>query len=138
MARVRARRIYGAGTAFFGPAFDALVPDIVHDDHLTQANAIEQFARPAAHGLAGPALGGLLIAAGGSGVAFLVDSATFLVSMACLLRVRTPATAVATTPLPGPLGPSHEVAVLDDVKEGFRYVRANPWLWATLLAAPFA
>ena len=120
--------VYGAGTAFFGPAFDALVPDIVHDDNLVQANAIEQFARPAAHGLAGPALGGLLIATGGSGIAFLVDSATFLASMACLLRVRTPAAAVAT----------EEVAVLDDVKEGFRFVRANPWLWATLLAATFA
>lgn len=120
--------VYGAGTAFFGPAFDALVPDIVHDDNLVQANAIEQFARPAAHGLAGPALGGLLIATGGSGIAFLVDSATFLASMACLLRVRTPAAAVATD----------EVAVLDDVKEGFRFVRANPWLWATLLAATFA
>jgi MFS family permease len=119
--------VYGAGTAFFGPAFDALVPDIVHDDNLIQANAIEQFARPAAHGLAGPALGGLLIAIGGSGTAFLVDSATFLASMACLLRVRTPAPTVAA-----------EVAVLDDVKEGFRYVRANPWLWATLLAATFA
>lgn len=120
--------VYGAATAFFGPAFDALVPDIVHDDLLVQANAIEQFARPAAHGLAGPALGGLLIATGGSGLAFLVDSATFLASMACLLRVRTPAAAVAT----------EAVAVLDDVKEGFRYVRANPWLWATLLAATFA
>ena len=135
--------VYGAGTAFFGPAFDALVPDIVHDDNLIQANAIEQFARPAAHGLAGPALGGLLIATGGSGTAFLVDSATFLVSMACLLRVRTPAAAAeASTPLPGPLGPGAEpgaaVAVLDDVKEGFRFVRANPWLWATLLAATFA
>ena len=130
--------IYGAGTAFFGPAFDALVPDIVHDDLLVQANAIEQFARPAAHGLAGPALGGLLIATGGSGLAFLVDAATFLVAMACVLRVRTPAHAVTSIPLPGPLGPSHEVAVLDDVKEGFRYVRANPWLWATLLAATFA
>jgi MFS family permease len=120
--------VYGAGTAFFGPAFDALVPDIVHDDLLTQANAIEQFARPAAHGLAGPAIGGLLIATAGSGIAFLVDSATFLVSMACLLRVRPPAAAVAP----------EAVAVLDDVKEGFRYVRANPWLWATLLAATFA
>ena len=132
--------VYGAGTAFFGPAFDALVPDIVHDDNLVQANAIEQFARPAAHGLAGPALGGLLIAAGGSGIAFLVDSATFLVSMACLLRVRTPAAAAVepATPLPGPLRPAGEAAVLDDVKEGFRYVRANPWLWATLLAATFA
>jgi MFS family permease len=121
--------VYGAGTAFFGPAFDALVPDIVHDDNLIQANAIEQFARPAAHGLAGPALGGLLIAAGGSGIAILIDAATFLVSMACLLRVRTPALAVEH---------AGEVAVFDDVKEGFRFVRANPWLWATLLAATFA
>ena len=130
--------VYGAGTAFFGPAFDALIPDIVHDDNLIQANAIEQFARPAAHGLAGPALGGLLIATGGSGIAFLIDAATFLASMACLLRVRTPAPAPAM-PLSGPLGPAAvEVAVLDDVKEGFRYVRANPWLWATLLAATFA
>jgi MFS family permease len=120
--------VYGAGTAFFGPAFDALVPDIVHDDNLIQANAIEQFARPAAHGLAGPALGGLLIAAGGSGIAILIDAATFLVSMACLLRVRTPAVAAE----------AGEVAVFDDVKEGFRFVRANPWLWATLLAATFA
>lgn len=123
--------IYGAGTAFFGPAFDALVPDIVHDDQLVQANAIDQFARPAAHRLAGPALGGLLIATGGSGVAFLVDAATFVVSMACLLRVRTPAdTAEAAG--------EGVVAVFDDVKEGFRFVRANPWLWATLLAATFA
>jgi MFS family permease len=121
--------VYGAGTAFFGPAFDALVPDIVPEEGLAQANAVEQFVRPAAHGLAGPALGGLLIAAGGSGTAFLVDAATFLVSMACLLRVRTPAMAKELS------GPS---AVVDDVREGFRFVRGNAWLWATLLAATFA
>jgi hypothetical protein len=38
----------------------------------------------------------------------------------------------------GAIDHAGEVAVLDDVKEGFRYVRANPWLWATLLAATFA
>ena len=124
--------VYGAGTAFFGPAFDALIPDIVHDDNLTQANAIEQFARPGAHGLAGPALGGLLIAVGGSGVAFLFDSATFLVSMVCLMRVRTPRRATVAAE------PAGHAALFDDVKEGFRFVRANPWLWATLLAATFA
>jgi MFS family permease len=122
--------VYGAGTAFFGPAFDALVPDVVVESQLAQANAVEQFVRPAAHGLAGPALGGLLIALGGSGTAFLVDAATFLVSMACLLRVRVPVALSAE-----PAGPS---AVFDDVREGFRFVRANAWLWATLLAATFA
>ena len=47
--------VYGAATAFFGPAFDAFVPDVVSRDQLTQANAIEQFVRPGAHGMAGPA-----------------------------------------------------------------------------------
>jgi MFS family permease len=121
---------YGAATAFFGPAFDALVPDVVSEDQLTQANAIDQFVRPAAHGLAGPALGGLLIAAGGSGVAFLVDGGTFAVSIACLLRVRPrPAATDVGAPAAG---------VFDDIREGFRFVRGNAWLWATLLAATFA
>ena len=126
--------LYGAATAFFGPAFEALVPDVVSPDQLPQANAVEHFVRPAAHGLAGPAIGGLLIALAGSGVAFLVDAATFAVSMACLLRVRPRAHAA----------PSAEAGagVLDnalaDVREGFRFVRGNAWLWATLLAATFA
>ncbi len=50
--------IYGAGTAFFGPAFDAIVPDLVATDLLIQANALDQFVRPAAWRLAGPAIGG--------------------------------------------------------------------------------
>ncbi len=54
--------LYGAGTAFFGPAFDAIVPELVPSDELTQANSLDQFVRPAALGLAGPALGGVLIA----------------------------------------------------------------------------
>lgn len=120
---------YGAATAFFGPAFDALVPDVVDEDRLVQANAVEHFVRPAAHGLAGPALGGLLIAAGGSGAAFLADAATFFVSMVCLLYVR-PGAAAADRPAGSP--------VVDDIREGFRFVRGNAWLWATLLAATFA
>jgi MFS family permease len=126
---VLAVAVYGAGTAFFGPAFDALVPDVVAEELLVQANAIEQFVRPAAHGLAGPALGGLLIAAGGTGGALLVDAATFVVSMVCLSALRLPA-----VPQDRPAGG----AVLGDVREGFRFVRANAWLWATLLAATFA
>jgi DHA3 family tetracycline resistance protein-like MFS transporter len=127
--------VYGAATAFFGPAFDALVPDVVSASRLTQANAIEQFVRPAAHNLAGPALGGLLLAAGGSGSAFLVDAATFAVSLTCLLRVRPRDTVLAPDEDEGTrTGPG----VVADVREGFRFVRANAWLWATLLAATFA
>ncbi len=133
--------VYGGATAFFGPAFDAFVPDVVSHDQLTQANAIEQFVRPGAHGMAGPAIGGLLIAAGGSGGAFLVDALTFVVSMACLARVRP---RVPDDPADG-LEPEEDLittttagGVFGDIREGFRYVRGNAWLWATLLAATFA
>ncbi len=127
--------VFGSATAFFGPAFDAFVPDVVSPDRLPQANAIDQFVRPCAHGMLGPALGGVLIAAGGSATAFLADAATFAVSIAFLSRVRprlvhqAPETAEDEAPSAG---------VWADVREGFRYVRSNVWLWATFLAATFA
>jgi MFS family permease len=58
---------YGSGTAFFGPAFDAIVPDLVRAEELTQANSLDQFVRPAAFRMVGPALGGWLIALFGEG-----------------------------------------------------------------------
>ena len=47
--------LYGAGTAFFSPAFDAVVPDVLPPGLLAQANALDQFVRPIAFRLAGPA-----------------------------------------------------------------------------------
>ena len=63
--------VFGAGTAFFGPAFDAIVPQLVPDHDLNQANSLDQFVRPAAARMLGPAVGGWLIAAWGPGTAFL-------------------------------------------------------------------
>src|SRR5437588_6615896 len=62
--------LYGAATAFFDPAFDAIVPEILPEDSLAQANALDQLVRPIALRLAGPALGGVLIAMAGAGLAF--------------------------------------------------------------------
>jgi len=74
--------VYGAGAAFFGPSFDAIVPDILPGDQLAQANSLDQFVRPIALRLAGPALGGVLIEVVGVGAAFALDAATFFVSAA--------------------------------------------------------
>lgn len=124
---------YGAATAFFGPAFDAFVPEVVASEHLVQANAIDQFVRPCALRLIGPALAGVVIAAGGSAAAFVFDALTFAVSMGCLVAVRP-------TPVCGADGEERDMggSVFGDVREGFRYVRQNAWLWATFLAATFA
>ncbi|GAA3291619.1 MFS transporter [Dactylosporangium vinaceum] len=120
--------VYGAASGFFGPAFDGLVPTLVDGDELVQANAIDQFVRPAALQMAGPSLGGVLIAAGGSGLAFAVDAATFAVSAACLVLMRPRETAREET-----VGGS----VWTELKEGMDYVRGNVWLWGTFVAATF-
>jgi DHA3 family tetracycline resistance protein-like MFS transporter len=123
---------YGAGTAFFSPAFDAVVPELVPDDELTQANALDQFVRPAVFRMLGPAIGGWLISAMGGrpGGAFLVDGLTFLVSIACLLSMR------------GTAGDSRASedgsSMLGEIREGLRYVRGRVWLWGTFLAATLA
>lgn len=121
--------LYGAGTAFFGPSFDAIVPDLVPSELLIQANSLDQFVRPAAWQLAGPALGGVMIGAWGAGSAFLLDAGTFAVSIIALAAMR---------PRPRTQPTEHGGSVLHDVGEGFRFIRSHVWLWGTFLAATFA
>src|SRR5207237_6894233 len=68
--------VYGIGTAFFTPAFEAIVPDLLPSSDLPAANSLDQFVRPIALRLAGPMVGGALVAAG-PGLAFAVDAAPF-------------------------------------------------------------
>ena len=122
---------FGAGTAFFGPAFDAIVPQLVPSSDLNQANSLDQFIRPAAARMIGPALGGWAIAlwSGHPGPAFLIDAFTFVLSIVCVALMR-----------------SHEIdrpaeerhSAFQDIREGFRFVRSRVWLWGTFLAATLA
>jgi MFS family permease len=122
--------VYGAGTAFFGPAFDAIVPDLVPPAELPQANSLDQFVRPAAFRMLGPAIGGALIATlGGAGDAFLADGLTFAVSVLCLFLMRSRG---------APREAGQAGSVLTEIREGFGYVRTQVWLWGTFLAATLA
>jgi MFS family permease len=126
---------FGAGTAFFGPAFDAIVPEIVPERQLTQANALDQFVRPAAWRMLGPALGGWIVVAfgGRTGGAFVVDAATFMVSVVFLLLMRRDA------PSTDPVSADADAdSPWQQIREGFGYVRSQVWLWGTLVAATFA
>ncbi|MFZ0171998.1 MAG: MFS transporter [Acidimicrobiales bacterium] len=119
--------IIGIATAFASPALDALVPQLVPEHELTQANAIEQFVRPAAIQLAGPALGGVAVAVLHPAGAFAFDAATFAFSAVCVRRMAP----VAIPPGGGRSSLRHEVW------EGLRYVRGHVWLWGTFLSATF-
>jgi MFS family permease len=118
----------GIGTAFFTPAFEALVPDIVPARDLAAANALDQFVRPIALRLVGPALGGVLVATLSTGVTFAIDASTFVVS----------AVAVAFMRPPTHVRSDHIDSSLGAVREGLRFVRSRVWLWGTLLSAAVA
>ena len=51
--------VYGAGQALFGPAFSSIVPQVVPEDLLVEANSLGQFVRPVAWTLIGPLVGGV-------------------------------------------------------------------------------
>ena len=120
--------LYGVGTAFFAPAFEAIVPDIVPATDLAAANSLDQLVRPIAYRLAGPALGGALVAGFGLGTAFAVDAATFIVSAGAVFLMRPPAHPRS----------EHVDSSFGAVKEGLRFVRRRVWLWGTLLSAAIA
>ncbi|HTX69631.1 MAG TPA: MFS transporter [Thermoleophilia bacterium] len=65
------------------PPLDALLPRLVERDELTAAGAIQSM-RWTAGAIAGPALGGVLIASLGLGAAYAFDIATFAVSLVLL------------------------------------------------------
>ncbi len=118
----------GIGDAFFNPASTAIVPDLLPERHLPRANALQGLLRPLTVRLIGPAIAGFVVAAVGPGVAFVIDGASFLASAAAVLAIAARPRHVAAA--------SHGVReTLTQMREGFSFVRANPWCWATLVAA---
>jgi DHA3 family tetracycline resistance protein-like MFS transporter len=119
---------YGTGQAFYAPAFDAFVPDLLPEEELAQANALDQVVRPIALRMAGPALGGVLTGVLGAGAAFALDAASFAASAVALLAIA-----------PRPARPRDDAPSLaGELREGIRFLRGRAWLWATFASAAVA
>jgi MFS family permease len=78
----------GAGQAVSGPAWQALVPHLVPADEVPRAVALLQSTTTLA-GVAGPAVGGLLVAGGGVAGALAVDAVSFGALALAARTVRT-------------------------------------------------
>jgi DHA3 family tetracycline resistance protein-like MFS transporter len=124
--------IYGGAQAFFDPASDAILPELVPDAQLAEANALEQVVRPLALRLAGPAIGGVLVGVLGLGAAFMADAATFLVSATTLWAMSARASSS-----PWVAGAQLQRATVQ-AREGWTYVREHVWLWGTFASAGIA
>ena len=114
----------GLGAALNAPAWEAITPELVDRKDLPAAVTLGAVAFNVARAV-GPALGGLLVAAFGSGPVFLLNAVSFLGVIFVLYRWRRP---VAKSNLP----PEH---VLGAMRAGVRYVRHTPALQAVLVRA---
>src|ERR1700736_497597 len=118
----------GIAGSLFGPAENALMPELVPPEDLSQANALRMIVSPVAWTVVGPALGGALTASLGPAAAFWADSATYVVSVVTLvvMRARTAST------------PKRRESFLADARQGFAYVASRPWLWGPMVTASVA
>jgi MFS family permease len=114
--------LLGCVTAFDAPARQAFVSDLVSDDELANAVALNSTSFNAAR-MIGPAVAGLLIAAVGEGWLFLINAGSYAAVLISLLFLRV-----------------HElhteeraVRTRGSLLAGFRYVWQRPDLTAVLL-----
>ena len=116
----------GITGAFFLPAMGAIIPELVPADILVQGNTLRAFSRQGAR-LAGPVVGGFLVALAGPGWAFLGDGLTFFVSFAALFAARPPLRV-----------PAARQPILTEIREGIAFTFSLPWLWVTIAVFAFA
>ncbi|HYO43039.1 MAG TPA: MFS transporter [Candidatus Limnocylindrales bacterium] len=103
-------------------AYTAAVPGLVGRDQVPRANGIFEAVFNIGW-IVGPALAGLLAGAIGPGPTIAIDALTFLISAAALLLVRRPLR---------PEARAEQTHILEDVREGIRYVVRQPTLRAVI------
>lgn len=113
--------LLGTAAAFDAPVRQTFVAELVGEDDLANAVALNSTSFNAAQ-MIGPAVSGLLIAAAGSGIVFLINAASFAAVLGALLCLRVAELHPTSRAGKGQGG----------LIEGFRYVWARPDLKAAL------
>jgi MFS family permease len=114
--------LLGLGAAMNAPAWQAIIPDLVPRSELPAAVALGGVAVNVARAV-GPALGGLIVAAAGTGAVFLLNAASFVGVMVVLYRWHP-------APRQSALPAEH---IWEAMRAGMRYVRHAPALRAVLV-----
>jgi MFS family permease len=107
--------------ALGSPAFRALMPGLVPPEQLAASQALQSIYSSTA-AIAGPALGGLLIAAVGFRWTYVIDAASFGASILAVVLV-------APAPPKGEI--THEA--LESLREGWRFLRRQPVILGTFV-----
>jgi len=117
----------GLATQFFNLAHQTLLPELIGPGDLAAGNGRLEASQSVAE-VGGPGVAAGLMSVGGPALAVVVDAASYVVSAACLSRLRVP-------PRPArPVGPRGLAArgrsFAVDTAEGFRYLWGDPVLRA--------
>ncbi|MDQ6714068.1 MAG: MFS transporter [Candidatus Dormibacteraeota bacterium] len=112
--------LIATASTLFNPAKQAILPNLVPADFLVKANSLISSSEKTME-LLGYSLAGLIAAVASWQPLFIVDAATFIVSAITLLGVADRSRIQART-----------VRLLDDIKEGSRFVFTNRTLRSTM------
>ncbi|MEV7616589.1 MFS transporter [Streptomyces sp. NPDC089799] len=114
--------LLGLGDGAFEPAFTLAFTELLPKTELLAANALQSIALRTA-GIAGAALGGVLLAAVGAGASLALGTAGFALALGLVLVAgRWP---TADRPASGD-------GLLKEATGGLRYVFAHRWLWVSI------
>jgi MFS family permease len=105
--------VLGLGAVMNDPAWQAITPELVSNEQHAAAVALNSAGFNVARSV-GPALGGAVVAATGSGWAFLLNAVSFFGVIYFLYRWKRP---------PHPM--EHAQSVHDAILQGFRYVKGS-------------
>lgn len=110
-------------TGLHRPALDSIVQQIVAKEDFPAVGSLASI-KASFCMIAGPALGGLLVAHSGLVVTYLVDVSSFVISLCALL---------AMTGIPKPLASEVDESTFTAIKSGFRYAFSRQELIGTYL-----
>lgn len=111
---------------FFSPAFQASLANIVRKDDLARASGLLQMTNTLSM-VAGPLLGGTMVALFGGWTALSIDSISFLVSAALILLGGAFAS---------PRKEGESASFWTEMKEGIAYIRKEPLVRTTATLSP--
>lgn len=117
----------GAALAFDRPAWQALIPDLVPEYMVPNAIALSSASNNAAK-VIGPAVGGLIVAAFGAGLGFLLNGLSYVAVLAVISRLRK-----------SDWAPDAETSMISAIASGVRYARFTAeFRWLLLTVSTFA
>jgi MFS family permease len=113
--------LLGLGAVVNDPGWQSIVPEVVCSENHAAAVALNSVGFNLARAV-GPALGGMVIAATSSGVAFLINAASLFGVIVFLLRWKRPN-----------FQPAETQRVVESMRVGFRYARSAPIVHCVLV-----